>query len=297
MSEVVEVAQVLSVSLDGIQVALQVTGSFMRNGKDFLKILWNVLHREKMLGETSMRDILMRGGDLQVYQFPQEYRKQVYDALKGYGVLFAELPDLNPADKYSEVVFHAEATPRVNNLIMKLNMGQVIDIEQYLENADVEELENQREEFDQDFEDNGLKKLPPEKKEEISNRMRILNTKGNVSQEDITITKRLVIKETEDHFLTRIPYEMDKFFCIPKKDTVWINQGKTLLAKLEKNRQYEIVNSNGNSLQNLDGKTLYEKHYDEVSLATKKRAKEQDKRKQMEQRRNKKYNKQRGRIN
>lgn len=289
MSEIDEVAQVLRISLEGVQVAMQITGAFWKNGKDFLKVLWNVLHREKMQGKTSMRDLLIRGGDLQIFQFPESYAKQIQKALKGYGILFSELPDLNRKDGMVEVVFHSEAVPRVNNLIQKLNAGRFIDMEQYLENGKEETKQKEEDYFTEHFQEESTN-LSEEEKEEIARRMKVLDAKDSPTSENITIAKKLVMKDGEDAYFTRIPYEPDKFLNIPKGDAVWINAGKTILTTIDREKTYTVYDRSGKELETINGAELYQKHYDEVSLTTKRRAMEEEKRKRKEEARRRQKN-------
>ena len=276
MAEVDEVAQVMRVTMDGIDICLRVTGAVWTNGKDFVKLLWNASHREKLQGKTNMKNLLLKGGDLQILQIPAEYKKQFFKVLKNYGVLFAELPDLNRKDGLTELLFHAEATNRVNDIIKNLNMGHFIDMEQYFDNAAEPELAEEREYFEENFDpEKEPGKLTQEEKEELVKRVKIMDAKENPTMEDITITKRLVVSKNEEGYLTRIPYEPEKFFRIKKEDVMWINDGKTLLAKLKKDGEYEILDKSGQRKEKVNGQTLYDKHYDEVSIATKRRAMEQ----------------------
>ena len=61
-----------------------------------LSVLKGLLDYEKTLGKTSMRKLLMKGGDLQVLQFKTEDMKKVEKMAKKYGILYLVLPDLNP---------------------------------------------------------------------------------------------------------------------------------------------------------------------------------------------------------
>ena len=283
MSDVDEVAQVLRVTIEGMDIFLKVTGGIWTNGKDFAKFLWNKLHKEKLQGKTSMRKLLLKGGDLQIFQFPNEYKQQIFKALKGYGVLFSELPDLNRKDGLGEILFHAEATNRVNDLIKNLNMGHFIDMEQYFAGGDKEEIKKEEEYFAEHFDPSQEpNKLTPEEKIDLTNRMKILDVENNPTKEDITITKRLVVEETKEAYLTKIPYERDKFFWIQKEDCLWIDGNKTLLVKLDKDKEYKILDRNGKPKEKVSGKALYKAHYDEVSISTKRRAMEASRKQKVE---------------
>lgn len=299
MSEVEEVAQILRVSLEGVEIAMSITGAFWHNGKDMMKLFWNVLHREKLQGKTNMKNLLLKGGDLQIFQFPEQYKAEIKKALTGYGVLFSELPDLNRKDGLAEILFHAEATSRVNSLIQNLNMGHFIDMEQYFGNASEPEKQAEDKYFNENFDPaQETNKMSDKESEEVVNRMKILGAKENPTLEDITIAKKLIIQEKEDAYLTRIPFERDKFFWVMKNDAIWINEGKTLLAKVEKKREYEILNKKGEVREKVDGEKLYRDHYDEVSISTKRRAMEQAERIRKEKVNQKKhtYKKKKGRA-
>ena len=95
---------------------------------------------KKSLGKTSMRKLLIKGGDLQVLQFNTEDMKKVEKMAKKYGILYSVLPDCNRKDGLSEVIFHTEAVPRVNMMIQKLKFGKIATFDDYLKNGDEKSL-------------------------------------------------------------------------------------------------------------------------------------------------------------
>ena len=109
----------------------------MQKAIDFLK---GMLDYEKSLGKTSMRKLLMKGGDLQVLQFETKDMKKVEKMAKKYGILYSVLPDVNKKDGLSEVIFHTEAVPRVNMMIQKLSFGRIATFDDYLKNGDEKQL-------------------------------------------------------------------------------------------------------------------------------------------------------------
>lgn len=67
--EIREAVQIIEVAYDGIEIAMKVGSggiAAMQKAIDFLK---GMLDYEKSLGRTSMRKLLMKGGDLQVLEF------------------------------------------------------------------------------------------------------------------------------------------------------------------------------------------------------------------------------------
>ena len=64
--EIQEAVQIIRVAYDGIEIAMKVGSggiAAMQKAIDFLK---GMLDYEKSLGKTSMRKLLLKGGDLQV---------------------------------------------------------------------------------------------------------------------------------------------------------------------------------------------------------------------------------------
>lgn len=304
MSEIEEVVQIIKVTFDGVEVLFKVGDRQLDNMKDLVQLFANVIRREKLEGKTKMKNLLQKGGDLQVFQFPEEQKKEVLKMLKEYGILYSVLPDLNREDGFGEIIFHAEATPRINAMIERLNKEQVkeekkvvdftkestnmkrqariISLGEYFENADKKELQNERNEFEenQDAHIEQEERISPKEKEEIESRIHVITAEHNPTVEDITIDRKLIVKETDTAYLTRIPYEPDKFIWIDAVETVRINSGKTLLAVLQKDRDYEILNKEEKVVEKVKGETLYKENYDTVSLATKRRVQEELKKKQ-----------------
>lgn len=111
--EIQEAVQIIRVGYDGIEIAMKVCGGTIGGMKKALDFLIAVMDHEKTLGKTDMRRLLMKGGDLQVFQFPTEDTKKVEKMAKKYGLLYSVLPDINKKDGMSEIIFHTEAVPRV----------------------------------------------------------------------------------------------------------------------------------------------------------------------------------------
>ena len=138
--EIQEAVQIIRVAYDGIEIAMKVGSggiAAMQKAIDFLK---GMLDYEKSLGKTSMRKLLLKGGDLQVFQFKTEDMKKVEKMAKKYGVLYSVLPDCNRSDGLSEIIFHTEAVPRVNMMAQQLPYGKLATFDDYLKNGDEKQL-------------------------------------------------------------------------------------------------------------------------------------------------------------
>lgn len=89
----------------------------------------------------------------------------------------------------------------------------------------------------------------------------ISNEKKN---KEITINKKLVMGETENAFLTRIPYTK-KYAWISKDHAQWDNEKKiTISAKLETDQVYNLVTQEGELLEIVSGEEIQE-YYDNAA--------------------------------
>ncbi|MGC6173945.1 PcfB family protein [Lacrimispora sp. 38-1] len=138
--EIQEAVQIIRVAYDGVEIAMKVGCGglgLMQKGVELLK---GMLDYEKTLGKTSMKKLLMKGGDLQVLQFNMDDMKKVEKMAKKYGILYSVLPDMNKSDNMSEIIFHSEAVPRANMMIQKLKFGRIASFDDYLKNGNEKDL-------------------------------------------------------------------------------------------------------------------------------------------------------------
>ena len=84
--EIQEAVQIIRVAYDGIEIAMKVGSGGIAAMQKALEVLTGLLDYEKSLGRTSMRKLLLKGGDLQVFQFQTEDMKQVQKMAKKYGI-------------------------------------------------------------------------------------------------------------------------------------------------------------------------------------------------------------------
>lgn len=138
--EIQEAVQIIRVAYDGIEIVMKVGSGGLSAMQKAVEFLRGLLDYEKSIGKTSMRKLLMRGGDLQVLKFKTEDRKKVEKLAKKYGILYSVLPDIDKKDGCSEIIFHSEAVPRVNMMLKKLNFGRIATFDDYLKNGDEEQL-------------------------------------------------------------------------------------------------------------------------------------------------------------
>ena len=138
--EIQEAVQIIRVAYEGIEIAMKVGSGGIGAMQKAVDVLKGMLDYEKTLGKTSMKKLLMKGGDLQVLQFQTSDMKKVEKMAKKYGILYSVLPDMNKGDGLSEVIFHSEAVPRANMMIQKLKFGRIATFDDYLKNGNEQDL-------------------------------------------------------------------------------------------------------------------------------------------------------------
>lgn len=272
--EIQEAVQIIRVAYEGIEIAMKVGSGGISAIQKAIHVLAGLLEYEKSIGKTNLKKLLMKGGDLQVFQFPSSEKKQVERLAKKYGILYSSLPDVNKEDGMSEIVFHSEAVPRINMMIQKLKEGRIATFEDYVMNGKEEELgkltshlKNQKAELNLD--ENRILEY-----QEMAERAETISKAQDVQLEDITINKSLIAKETDTELKMRIPGtwgENVRFLWVSKEQAMDIHDGKTILTFLDQNRTYDIYDKDDHVVDMLSGKELYNKHYDRVEKAVRER--------------------------
>lgn len=355
MSEIADAVQIIRVSMDGLELAIKLGSGTVENIQKLLKFLHGMLAYEKHMGKTSMKKLLMRGGDLQVLQFKESDMKKVKRYAKKYGVLYTVLPNMGKDKDKVEILFHSEAVPRINLLMQKMKSDemQLKSMDTYLKEAGDEELSK----FDQYLHeqkqgnldvhadenlDNLLAKVgryaverksvsvdevrqelavESEKAEKaldklkrigvvgepdqlgnykvmmdkqsfeesikryqkLAERMRMIAASKNTNLVDIAISTKMIEQENVHAIKTRIPYTWGnraRYIWINKHDIVEINDGKTLLTYLDKEKDYKIYSKDNDVLTTLKGEELYKRSYSPVDKAVREKQEEINKQKE-----------------
>lgn len=138
--EIQEAVQIIRVAYDGIEIAMKVGSGGISAIQKALDVLKALLDREKVMGKTGMRNLLAKGGDLQVLQINESDVKKFSKYAKKYGILYSIMPDINKKDGRVEILFHTEATPRINMLIQKMKSASISTFDEYLDKVDTKQL-------------------------------------------------------------------------------------------------------------------------------------------------------------
>lgn len=90
--------------------------------------------------------------------------------------------------------------------------------------------------------------------------------------------KLLMVDETKEQIKVRIPYEMDKFIWLNKKEAFLSGDREKITAFLRRDREYPIVDRNNQTVEVMKGRDLRNKHFTPVKR--KKQEHSQDRKKQ-----------------
>ena len=110
--------------------------------------------------------------------------------------------------------------------------------------------------------------------QELAGRMRKMAADRDTNLLDITISKKLIQTENEHAVKTRVPGMYGNragYLWLNKEDLMEIHNGKTLLAYLDKNKDYKIYSEDNRVLFTVKGQELLDKHYDTVEKTVRER--------------------------
>lgn len=86
--EIQEAIQIIRVAYDGVEICMKAGCSGLKALQQIVQLFKYLLDQEKLSGKTSMKKLLMRGGDLQVLKFSEQDLKRIEKAAKKYGILY-----------------------------------------------------------------------------------------------------------------------------------------------------------------------------------------------------------------
>lgn len=283
--EISQAIQIIRLEFDGLRFGMDVTGGTVKQAKNLAVFIYALLTREKIQGKTSLKKMLSKDGSLQVLKIREEDMKKFKKLAKKYGILYSKLPDINKSDGMTEVLFHTEATLRINTLIEKLGNGSIENLMDYVRNGKDGDFEKV---VDYLKKENILKDTPsevePERKEQLDRYADELKYNAMIndpSRVDITISRKLYEEENLTSIKTRVPNTYGdnvRYLWIDKSDVVSINGGKTFFAYLNKDKEYELVDRDGRIAEKLTGQNLQKQHYDNVDVNVKHRALQEQRR-------------------
>ena len=132
--------QVVRFSLEGMEVAMKITGSA---AKEMAILLAAALKAEqKTAGKARLSAMLKSGKELTVFSLPQKDLKKFVQEAKKYGVLYCTIRDRGNKDENAavDIITRAEDAPKINRVVERFKLATVdtAEIVQNIEKAKAE---------------------------------------------------------------------------------------------------------------------------------------------------------------
>ena len=132
--------QVVRFSLEGMEVAMKITGSA---AKEMAILLAAALKAEqKTAGKARLSSMLKSGKELTVFSLPQKDLKKFVQEAKKYGVLYCTIRDRQSKDPNAvvDIITRAEDAPKINRVVERFKLAAVdtAEIVQNIEKAKAE---------------------------------------------------------------------------------------------------------------------------------------------------------------
>lgn len=229
--EINDIVQIIRITCDGMEIAVRTGNVSVALVKKAARLITGMLVHEKTTGKTNLKKLLEKGGDLQVLSFAGSDMKKFKKFAKKYRILYSLMPGSEKNSGFTEVMFHSEAATRMGIVCQKLSGSRISSLGGFLE------------------------------EDSISN---------NENFVDITISKKMVAEENSHAVKTRIPGtygENAAYIWIGRENLMEVHGGRTLLACLDKNREYKIYSGDNSIIRTMQGEQLYRGHYAEVEKA------------------------------
>jgi hypothetical protein len=244
-----EATQVVKVTMEGTELFIKAAYMTIKEIASLI-IAYKSYKEKTMSGEVKLKKLLEAAdGDIRLLKIPEDKKEEVAKALKKYQIKYSLMPDLNLADGKCEFGFAVTDLPRVNSLIESLKLGEVISQADYVKNGDPEIL------------DKLANNIAENEKKELA-------TVQVADKRFITVSEELVAEETENALKTRVPGtwgENVRYLWLDKDKVKDINDDKTILTYLDKNKEYELFSVDDKVVDTIKGEILGEEHYDSVS--------------------------------
>lgn len=290
MSEISEIAQIIRLEFEGMELAMKVGSASLKTMQKVAKFLYGLLTMEKTKGKTTLKEMVMKGGDMHVFQFEEKDLKKVKKLCKKFGILYTMVPKTDKDATTREILFHSEAVPRVNLMLKKLNNPNNVlikSMENFVEGMSEEQMKvyedainehQKKQEQDTQNKDKTTgenltrtseKKtdISEERKEEldkVKNRIHQVNQLSNDQVNDIFIPRRMILSEDDTQIRVRMPdtpSDEPRFIGIDKKTLTPGDEKAGYLSYLDKNAHYEIFDRQGQRLGTVRGDELYKDHF------------------------------------
>lgn len=263
MSDMSDMTQIVRVMYEGIEIVLRIGVGGLKAAKKMVEFLIGMIDFEKHQGKTSMKKMLQKGGALEVFRFTESDFDKVKQYAKKYGVLYAELPDINKGDGMKEILFPADQVPRMNLLIQKLKLGEITSLEEYFKNSD--DVEKMLAVFKQ-FKDPSAELDPIKNQEEfrgLVSQMDMAAKESDSRLAKINFDDAMIVKETQTKVLVGTAAYPGAYLWLDKADVLWDEGVEKHRVYIDKAADYELVSIDGQTIvKTISGSELSENGFE-----------------------------------
>lgn len=257
MSEIGDVAQIIKVGYEGVEIAFRIGAGGLSLIKKMLDFFIGMINFEKKSGKTNMKQLLEKGGPMEVFQFREEDWKQVQKFAKEYGILYSELPDLIPSDGNKEILFSADDMPRMNLLMQKLEKCRLSSLDEYVNSGeDIDQMLK----FLKDFQDPNVTtadiSIEPERYEDLKNRISMIAANKDSKLVEAKIDSEQIVEFNQDQVKISVDYAPGISMWVDKRDLIWDEDEEKFRLYLDKNQEYELKTNKGEVYATVNGEDL-----------------------------------------
>lgn len=273
--EINDIVQIIRITCDGTMFAIKTGSASVTLVKRAASLITGMLRHEKLMGKTNLKKLLEKGGDLQVLSFADSDMKKFKKSAKKYGILYSVMPGAEKGSGFTEVMFHSEAAPRMGMVCQNLSGSRVSSLGSFLEEDGGRKADSLISYLEKENGKNteghaSIQEPETQYYDGIGNRIKQSVVLNNENLVDITVSKKMVAEENSHAVKTRIPGtygENAAYIWFEKENLIEVHGGKSLLACIDKNREYNIYSDRNQVIRTMQGEQLYREHYDEVEKA------------------------------
>lgn len=256
--------QVVKIYLEGVEVALRISGSAAKNVAAAIYAIAKDENRTK--GKVRLASMLRNGKDLKIFSVKKDELEKFSKEAKRYGVLYCALLDKNnkDTDDIVDIMVRSEDAPKVNRIVERFNFASVnvADVKKSVDSIEekLEDVTEPKSEEDLIVEDllNKQNKIKEQESEFPS-----INAVGNNQSEPSLEKQRQILKDNTIEVELNAPEEI-----IPMNSNLQLEQKHSVRAELKSIQEElkaevvstELIEVNSVQQQKAKGKRKFAKH-------------------------------------
>ena len=257
-----EAVQIVSMTF---HVAEDVLNLSFKLGKGVFKVLQSLafvvqyaINKEQLEGIMDLSKLLKQtGGDIQVVSYKTEDKEKLKGLIERYKIPYSELPDLNHSDGMSEIAISSSDIPRMELVLRKLQDVKLKTMEEYVENAEPECMEQIKKETRENI--IYAKDLEEEKKiEELKNLSDFQEARHDKNKKQIIISKDDIVQENKYSYI--VSHHDGSSVAISKFGS--IEHDNNIITYMDQNKLHDVYDADGSLKGMMKGADVYEQYFD-----------------------------------